>query len=165
MSSKVEKQWKRLKETAPVFPLTAFTVPDWSQRAEQRQHIFWPCFNHTHNVYKKGRKGDNTETWQFFLTYAFLFVLRAFSSSDTLNMKSTLPTGWHSWALEQTNWLPQMISISKAVQFKLSSVDTAAEAMVPNTFSHNVATLQPWEVNRQWGWSLFSSFSLMATLL
>lgn len=42
-----------------------------------------------------------------------------------------------------------MISISKAVQLNMSSVDTAAEAMFPNTFSHNVATLQQKEVKRQ----------------
>ncbi len=35
-----------------------------------------------------------------------------------------------------------MISISKAVQLNMSSVDTAAEAVFPNIFSHNVVTLQ-----------------------
>lgn len=35
-----------------------------------------------------------------------------------------------------------MISISKAAQLSMSGVDTAAEATLPNIFSHNVATLQ-----------------------
>lgn len=81
----VIKSRKRQKGMGAVFPSEPSAPPPPNHK-EQQEYIFWRCFNHNHNVYKKEKWKTLQVIWCFFppnmhifISTVRLFLIRRFS--------------------------------------------------------------------------------------